>query len=117
MWQKRTNLGHALTCIVIYSLICCKRLPNGGALIRYALVGAGSRAGMFIRALTTDYADVAQLVALADTNPARPAVYKRRFDLDIPVYDAGDFTEMLKRERVDVVLVTTVDRYHEQYLV
>ncbi|BCY12617.1 Gfo/Idh/MocA family protein [Actinoplanes sp. L3-i22] len=86
-------------------------------MIRYALVGAGARAGMFIRALTTDHADVAQLVALADTNPARPMVYKKRFNLDIPVYAAADFTEMLKRERVDVVLVTTVDRYHERYLV
>ncbi|GLW31580.1 Gfo/Idh/MocA family protein [Actinoplanes regularis] len=86
-------------------------------MIRFALVGAGARAGMFLRALTTDHADVASLVALADTNPARLAVHTRRLGTEIPVYDAADFTEMLKRERVDVVLVTTVDRYHEQYLV
>ncbi|GIF14338.1 Gfo/Idh/MocA family protein [Actinoplanes teichomyceticus] len=86
-------------------------------MLRFALVGAGARAGMFIRALTTDHADVAELVALADTNPARPAVHNRRLARPVPVYDAADFTEMLTRERVDVALVTTVDRYHDRYLV
>ncbi|GAA2708763.1 Gfo/Idh/MocA family oxidoreductase [Actinoplanes palleronii] len=90
-------------------------------MLRYALVGAGARAGMFIRALTDDHADVAQLVALADTNPERLAVHNRRLASEgkgqVPLYAAADFTEMLKRERVDVVLVTTVDRYHDEYLV
>jgi predicted dehydrogenase len=88
---------------------------------RYALVGAGARAGLFLRSLSADHADVAELVALADTNPARPAVHNTRLErlggAPVPVYDAADFAEMLKRERVDVVLVTTVDRYHEQYIV
>ncbi|MDI6101091.1 Gfo/Idh/MocA family oxidoreductase [Actinoplanes sp. NEAU-A12] len=88
---------------------------------RYALVGAGSRAGMFLRAITGDHADVAELVAMADTNPARPAVHNERLARlgvpPVPVYDAADFTQMLKRERVDVVLVATVDRYHDHYVV
>ncbi|MEV0901199.1 Gfo/Idh/MocA family oxidoreductase [Actinoplanes sp. NPDC049802] len=83
---------------------------------RYALVGAGSRAGMFLRAITGDHADVAELVAMADTNQARPAVHNKRLAEPVPVYDAADFTEMLKRERVDVVLVATVDRYHDHYV-
>jgi predicted dehydrogenase len=84
---------------------------------RYALVGAGARAGMFVRAITGDHADVAELVAMADTNPARLAAHNKRLAKPVPVYDAGDFTEMLKRERVDVVLVATVDRYHDHYVV
>ncbi|GIE74330.1 dehydrogenase [Actinoplanes philippinensis] len=84
---------------------------------RYALVGAGARAGMFVRAITGDHADVAELVAMADTNPARLAAHNRRLATPVPVYDAADFTEMLKRERVDVVLVATVDRYHDHYVV
>ncbi|GLX99998.1 MULTISPECIES: Gfo/Idh/MocA family oxidoreductase [Actinoplanes] len=88
---------------------------------RYALVGAGARAGMFLRSITQDHADVAELVALADTNPGRPAVHNARLErlgvAPVPVYDAADFAEMLKRERVDVVVVTTVDRYHDHYVV
>ncbi|MEU8239926.1 Gfo/Idh/MocA family oxidoreductase [Actinoplanes missouriensis] len=88
---------------------------------RYALVGAGARAGLFLRALATDHADVAELVALADTNPARAEVHNARLQRlgvpPVPVYDADAFTEMLKRERVDVALVATVDRYHDEYVV
>ncbi|GIF36783.1 dehydrogenase [Actinoplanes xinjiangensis] len=84
-------------------------------------MGAGARAGMFLRAITGDHADVAELVAMADTNPARPAVHNERLARlgvePVPVYDAADFTGMLKRERVDVVLVATVDRYHDHYVV
>jgi predicted dehydrogenase len=36
---------------------------------RYALVGTGSRAEMFLRALATDHADRAEVVALADPAP------------------------------------------------
>ena len=32
---------------------------------RYAIVGTGSRAGMFVRAITQTYRDVAELVAFA----------------------------------------------------
>ncbi|GIE35995.1 dehydrogenase [Actinoplanes italicus] len=72
---------------------------------------------MFVRAITGDHADVAQLVAMADTNPARLAAHNKRLAEPVPVYAAADFTEMLKRERVDVVLVATVDRYHDHYVV
>src|SRR5690606_37044897 len=39
--------------------------------LRYALVGSGSRAQMYLDALATTHADVAELVAWTDTNPGR----------------------------------------------
>ncbi|GAA1995452.1 Gfo/Idh/MocA family protein [Microbacterium ulmi] len=39
--------------------------------IRYALVGAGSRAQMYVDAITGPHADVAELVAWSDTNDGR----------------------------------------------
>ena len=38
---------------------------------RYALIGAGSRAAMYLDAIAGPHADVSQLVAAADTNPGR----------------------------------------------
>ena len=38
---------------------------------RYAIVGTGSRARMYVGALTDTHADVGQLVALCDPNPVR----------------------------------------------
>ena len=83
---------------------------------RYAIVGTGARAEMFVRALAVDHADTAELVALADVNPARMDAHNalagragRR--ARAPTYPADDFAAMLAKERVDVVLVTTVDAH------
>ncbi|ASW55261.1 Gfo/Idh/MocA family protein [Plantactinospora sp. KBS50] len=88
---------------------------------RYAVVGTGARAEMFVRALVVDHADRAELVAFADVNQARMDAHNRWLtDLGrpaVPTYRAADFAAMLDKERVDTVLVTTVDRTHDEYIV
>lgn len=88
---------------------------------RYAIVGAGARAQMYTRALAVEYADTARLVAFADVNAARIAAHNRRLaELGAPPaagYPATEFTAMLARERVDTVLVASVDRTHDDYIV
>ena len=94
-------------------------MPDGRR--RYALVGAGARAGMFLRALAVKHADRAVVVALADVNQTRMAAHNRwlqELGADaVPTYAAADFTAMLAAERVDEVLVTSVDRTHADYIV
>ncbi|HEX6195863.1 MAG TPA: Gfo/Idh/MocA family oxidoreductase [Jiangellaceae bacterium] len=88
---------------------------------RYAIVGTGARAEMFVRALVTEHAESAELVALADINPVRVSAYNRRLaELGAPVaseWQAEDVPEMLGKERVDTLIVTTVDRTHDEYIV
>ncbi len=88
---------------------------------RYAVIGTGSRAEMFVRALVTAHADTSELVALADPNPARIRAHNRwLIELGhpaVPGYAATDFAAMLDKERVDVVLVTSVDVTHDEYIV
>jgi predicted dehydrogenase len=91
---------------------------------RYAIVGTGSRAEMFTAAITGPHADVAELVALADPNPVRLAVHNERLAAagagPVPAYplaSAEQFARLLDQERVDVAIVTTVDRYHDEYVV
>jgi predicted dehydrogenase len=113
---------------------------------RYAIVGTGARAEMFARALAVDHADRCELVALADPNPVRLRVHNEKLArLGAPPaaeyviaptlgdpspswsdsvasrlrsgYAADDFHRMLDKERVDVVVVTTVDRVHDEYIV
>ncbi|HTJ34616.1 MAG TPA: Gfo/Idh/MocA family oxidoreductase [Dactylosporangium sp.] len=84
---------------------------------RYAIVGTGSRAAMFVRAFTAEHRDACELVALADPNPVRIAVHNARLPAPVPAYPAAEFTTMIERERVDVVVVCTVDRYHDEYIV
>ena len=72
---------------------------------------------MFVRALTAEHRDTAELVALADPNPVRLAVHNAALIRPVPAYAAADFAAMLERERVGAVVVCTVDRYHDEYIV
>jgi predicted dehydrogenase len=89
---------------------------------RYALVGAGSRAAMYIDALLGDYRDVHELVGLCDSNQARMDAHNHRIRTarglpPIPTYQAGDFARMLREQRVDGVIVTSKDSTHDRYLI
>ena len=104
------------------------RADNGGAgmgldsKVKYALVGAGSRARMFIDPLATKFREEGELVGLADPNPGRLSYYNRRLvdELDyheVPTYSSDDFDRMVEETEPDVVIVTTVDAFHHEYVV
>ncbi|GAB4046977.1 Gfo/Idh/MocA family protein [Catellatospora paridis] len=84
---------------------------------RYAIVGTGARAQMFAQALNKH----GELVALADVNPARIAAQQRRLQAagapPAVAYDAGDVPAMLAKERVDTLVVCSVDATHDEYIV
>ncbi|MFD1048953.1 Gfo/Idh/MocA family protein [Kibdelosporangium lantanae] len=85
---------------------------------RYAVVGTGARAELYVRALARG---AGELVGFADVNATRMAVHNdlvRELGNDpVPTYRADEFLTMLDEQRVDVVIVTTVDRYHDTYIV
>jgi predicted dehydrogenase len=95
--------------------------PSPTRRTRYALVGTGARAQMFAQAVAVDHADVSALVALSDTNRTRMEAHNARLARsgapEVPCYPASDFRAMLEKERVDVVVVTTVDATHDAYVV
>ena len=81
---------------------------------RYAFAGASGRMlGMYARPMKADFSDVAELVGVYDINPGR-AEYAGR-ECGIPVY--RDFEQMISEAKPDVVLVTTVDAYHSDYII
>ncbi|GEC02443.1 dehydrogenase [Streptomyces spinoverrucosus] len=86
---------------------------------RCAVVGLGARARLYTQALTGPHADRAELVAFCDVNAHRMAVHNEWIAPagPVPAYRAEDFDEMLRRERVDLVVVCTVDRTHDEYIV
>lgn len=90
---------------------------------RAAVVGLGARARMFTEALTGPFAERVDLVGFCDPNTHRMAVHNSWIAADhpdrppVPAYGAEEFEEMLRRERVDLVVVCTVDRSHDHYIV
>lgn len=89
---------------------------------RYAIVGTGSRSGMFIDALTQTYRDVAELVAFCDLSQTRMNWYNQHLFKKVglpprPTYLASQFDQMIAETRPDVVIVTTMDATHHLYIV
>lgn len=84
---------------------------------RYAIVGTGSRAGMFIHAIASQYPDQARLVALCDLSHTRMNWYKAQLPQPVPAYHADDFARMLIETQPDTVIVTTVDAWHHHYII
>jgi predicted dehydrogenase len=85
---------------------------------RYAVVGTGARAELYVRALA---GGAGELVAFADVNHTRMAAHNALLEqlevAPVPTYHARDFLKMLSDHAVDAVIVTTVDRYHDAYIV
>jgi predicted dehydrogenase len=89
---------------------------------RYAIVGTGSRSGMYARAIVVTHADRHELVALCDTNRTRMtwcnANYRKWGAVaDVSAYHADDFDRMVAESKPDTVIVTSVDRTHHHYIV
>lgn len=86
---------------------------------RYALVGTGGRARMFIDAVNRDFAEYAELVGLCDLSQTRMNVYNRlltdTYGLPaVPTYQ--EFDRMILETKPDTVIVTTIDSTHHLYI-
>lgn len=87
--------------------------------LRYALVGTGSRAQMYIDAIVGPHADVAELVAWSDTNPGRLDFYENYLaDQLAPHRFAPDQLAQFVRDfSIDRVIVTSPDHTHADHIV
>ncbi len=88
---------------------------------RYALVGTGSRAGMYVKALAATYRDHSELVGLCDLNQTRMNWYNRQLQdvygaAPCPTYPASDYDRMIRETKPDTVIVTTIDATHHLYI-
>ncbi|MDX3382407.1 Gfo/Idh/MocA family oxidoreductase [Streptomyces niveiscabiei] len=92
-------------------------MPRDTARRRVAVVGLGSRARLFVNALAGPYADRYELAGFCDVNSRRTAVHNEWLGRSVPAYPVGEFDEMLRRERVGLVVVCSVDRTHDEYIV
>jgi predicted dehydrogenase len=83
---------------------------------KYAFAGASGRGTtMYAEPLSKDFKDVAEIVGAFDINIKRCEVMRRKTALSFPIFD--DFDRMIKETSPDVVIVTTVDRYHHEYII
>lgn len=77
---------------------------------------------MFSRALLETYADGHALVAMCDSNQARMEYWNRQFENEygvdpLPCYGPDNFRQMIDQEKVDTVVVSSMDSTHHRYIV
>jgi predicted dehydrogenase len=89
---------------------------------RYALVGTGGRAPMFLDPIADTYRATNELVGLCDLSATRVAFHQQRLALAYgitppPAYAAADFDRMINETRPDTVIVCTPDYTHHDYIV
>ncbi|MET0163310.1 MAG: Gfo/Idh/MocA family oxidoreductase [Microbacteriaceae bacterium] len=88
---------------------------------RYAIVGTGHRAGMYVEAILGEYADRAELVALVEPNPQRLEAHLRRIaEAGAPTpstWGPERLEQAIADERVDRVIITARDDLHAELIV
>lgn len=88
---------------------------------RYAQVGLGGRSWMYTEAVAKKFTEFCELTAFCDTNQGRMDVSNRRLVAAghpaVPTYKADQFDRMIAETRPDVVIVTSMDVTHSDYIV
>ena len=88
---------------------------------RYAIVGTGGRAKMFIDAIADTHKAHNVLVGLCDLSQTRMDWYNSQLQDEhdhpaLPTYHADDFDQMVAETKPDTVIVTTMDSTHHIYI-
>jgi predicted dehydrogenase len=89
---------------------------------RYVQVGVGGRARFFYEAIVDTYKDTAELVAFCDLNQTRMdyanrVIGEKYGHQPLPTYKMEQFDAMIRQEKPDAVIVTSVDRTHHTYII
>lgn len=90
--------------------------PKSRNKIRVALVGTGVRGtSMWGQSLVREYGDVVEFVGLSDINKGRLEYGRNYIGADCPIF--LDFNEMMREARPDLLIVTTVDSTHHEFII
>lgn len=88
---------------------------------RYAVVGTGGRSSFFYSAIAQEYSQTSCIVAFCDTNQTRMNYANSKLISfghgEVPTYLAADFDKMIHESKPDEVIITTMDRTHNIYIV
>jgi len=95
--------------------------PSAAKKKRYALVGVSGRSGMYREAVLKTYAAHSEMVGYCDLNIGRLRLAQARdrkmAGVEVPIYEAKDFDRMVRETKPDIVIVTTKDSAHSDYII
>ncbi|WP_228853316.1 Gfo/Idh/MocA family oxidoreductase [Aegicerativicinus sediminis] len=84
--------------------------------LKVVLVGTGIRGTSFWgQRLVQEYSEILEFVGLCDNNPGRLEFGRKFIGTTCPTF--LDFDEMLDKTKPDLIIVTTVDSTHHQFII
>ncbi|HLT93934.1 MAG TPA: Gfo/Idh/MocA family oxidoreductase [Membranihabitans sp.] len=116
--MKRRNFLGAVAMLAAGSMVTVPRqaFGLGSRKLKVVLVGTGVRGTSFWgKRLVDQYPDILEFVGLSDHNPGRLAYAKEYMGVDCSTY--LDFEAMLKEQNPDLVIVTTMDSNHHEFII
>src|SRR5690606_14580991 len=88
---------------------------------RYAIVGTGHRAEMYVDAITTLYPETTTLAALCDPNTARATYYVARSTANgapaPTVWNPNELEQMIRDETIDRAIIASRDDTHPALII
>ncbi|MGM0620382.1 MAG: Gfo/Idh/MocA family protein [Bacteroidota bacterium] len=83
---------------------------------KIAIVGTGIRGiGFWGKRVVENYSDIVEFVGLCDINPGRLQFALDYMGVDCPVF--SDFEKMMNETKPEMVIVTTVDSTHHEFII
>ena len=87
----------------------------------YAIVGTGSRAGMFYEAIAKTYKNTCKIVGLCDQSETRMKYANKNLQamghMPVPMYNSTAFEQMIDETKPQTIIVTSTDRTHHDFIV
>ncbi len=81
-------------------------------------MGTGIRGVTFWgKRLADNYSDILEFVGLCDINPGRVEFARDYIGVSCPTYRADDFDKMVHDQKPDLIIVTTTDDTHHEYII
>lgn len=98
-----------------------KKLSGNCSKKRYTQVGLGDRAQFFYGAIAKTYHETSELVGFCDVNQTRMDYANSNLEKagakKVPTYKHYEFDKMIAETKPDYVIVTSVDRTHDYYII
>lgn len=108
------NTGTALAGTLLADTLLAA--SSSGVKKRVAMVGTGTRGeGMWGTPVIKEFSNIIEFVGLCDINPGRLDTIKKMMKVSCPAYT--DFDKMMKETKPDILIVTTVDGTHHEFIV
>lgn len=119
--QKNVDRRSFLTAVSMLAAGNLMSVPSWGfgqsqAKLKIVLVGTGVRGTSFWgKRLVEQYSDILEFVGLCDINEGRLAYAKKYMGVSCPTFK--DFEEMVSTTKPDLVIVTTKDSTHHEFII